>query len=152
MPTSRRSDGFSLIELVMLIVIVSIGMAGILLVYSTASRSSSDPLVYKQCLAVAEGMLEEIRLNSYAALPGAGWPNPVRADYDDVADYNNYSSTGIRDIQDVAVPGLGSYNVASVTVGAAGVLNGAPARLITVVVTGPAGANISLSGYKVSYP
>lgn len=54
--------GISLIELIMFIMIVSVALAGILLVMNVTEKSSSDPLVHKQALAIAESMLEEVEL------------------------------------------------------------------------------------------
>jgi len=61
----RRSvlqRGISLIELIMFIVIVSVALAGILLVMDTVTKSSADPLIHKQSLAIAESLLEEVEL------------------------------------------------------------------------------------------
>jgi MSHA pilin protein MshD len=57
-----RQRGISLIELIMFIVIVSVALAGILLVLNVATKSSADPLVHKQALAIAESLLEEVEL------------------------------------------------------------------------------------------
>lgn len=57
-----RQRGISLIELIMFIVIVSVALAGILLVMNTVTRGSADPLIHKQALAIAESMLEEVEL------------------------------------------------------------------------------------------
>ena len=54
--------GISLIELIMFIVIVSVALAGILLVLNVTTKSSADPLVHKQALAIAESLLEEVEL------------------------------------------------------------------------------------------
>lgn len=54
--------GTSLIELIMFIVIVSVALAGILLVMNTVTRNSADPIIHKQALAIAEAMLEEVEL------------------------------------------------------------------------------------------
>ena len=62
MCTRHRQRGVSLIELVMFIMIVSVALAGILLVLNAAEKGSADPLVHKQALAIAEAMLEEIEL------------------------------------------------------------------------------------------
>jgi MSHA pilin protein MshD len=59
---SRRQRGISLIELIMFIVIVSLALAGILSVMNLVTRSSADPLVHKQALAIAESLLEEVEL------------------------------------------------------------------------------------------
>jgi MSHA pilin protein MshD len=60
-----RQRGISLIELIMFIVIISVALAGILLVMNTTNKSSSDPLVTKQALAIAESLLEEIELQPF---------------------------------------------------------------------------------------
>lgn len=60
--SSMLQRGISLIELIMYIVIVSVALTGILLVMSIVTRSSADPLVHKQALAIAESLLEEVEL------------------------------------------------------------------------------------------
>jgi MSHA pilin protein MshD len=62
MCTRHKQLGISLIELIMFIVIVGIAVAGILLVMNVTNKSSSDPLVHKQALAIAESLLEEVEL------------------------------------------------------------------------------------------
>lgn len=57
-----RQRGISLIELIMFIVIVGVALAGILLVMNVTTKSSADPLVRKQALAIAESLLEEVAL------------------------------------------------------------------------------------------
>jgi MSHA pilin protein MshD len=61
----RAEHGFSLIELIMFIVIVSIAVAGVLGVLNMATRASSDPLIQKQALAIAEALLEEVQLQPF---------------------------------------------------------------------------------------
>ena len=55
-------SGISLVELIMFIVIVSVALAGILLVMNVTTKSSADPLIHKQALAIAESLLEEVEL------------------------------------------------------------------------------------------
>jgi MSHA pilin protein MshD len=59
---SAKQRGASLIELIMFIVIVSVALAGILLVMNVTTRASADPLIRKQALAIAESLLEEVEL------------------------------------------------------------------------------------------
>ena len=59
---SVRQRGISLVELIMFIVIISVALAGILTVMNIVMRSSADPLVHKQALAIAESLLEEVEL------------------------------------------------------------------------------------------
>jgi MSHA pilin protein MshD len=58
----RRQAGISFIELIMFIVIVSLGIAGILSVLNLTAQKSADPMVRKQMLAIAEALLEEVEL------------------------------------------------------------------------------------------
>jgi MSHA pilin protein MshD len=70
-----RQRGISLIELIMFIVIVSVAVAGILLVLNVTTKSSADPLVHKQALAIAESLLEEVELMPFTLCD----PNDVNA-------------------------------------------------------------------------
>ena len=143
--------GFTLIELIIFIVLVSVGLAGILLVMNTVVKSSADPMVRKQTIAIAESLLEEILLKEYGN-PVDGYTGAVRAEFDDVSDYAGYStSAGVVDVLGAPVAGLSAYNISPpVSVGATTDLGGVSALRIRVSVTGPAGT-ISLSGYRGNY-
>ncbi len=71
MTPSLRQRGMTLIELVMFIVIVAVGVAGILSVLNVTVMRSADPLVQKQAQALAEGLLEEIQTGYFAYCDGA---------------------------------------------------------------------------------
>ncbi|MES2538391.1 MAG: type II secretion system protein [Pseudomonadota bacterium] len=64
-PSIGAQAGISLIELVMFMVIVSVGLAGILSVMNMTARVSADPLLRKQAVAIAESLLEEIELQPF---------------------------------------------------------------------------------------
>jgi len=158
-----RQAGLSLVELVMFIVIVSIGIAGILSVMNVTTGSSADPMVRKQAMAIAESMLEEILLKDFAnpADPDAFSGAPTQANralFDDIGDYHGFATTGIYPVGDATViPGLGGYNIQVSVVsdgslgGAASVVPAADARLITVTVTGPGATAITLNAYRTNY-
>jgi MSHA pilin protein MshD len=55
-------SGFTFVELIMFVVIVSIGVAGILSVFYVTTQKSADPAARKQLIAIAEAMLEEVEL------------------------------------------------------------------------------------------
>jgi MSHA pilin protein MshD len=57
-----RLRGLTLIELIMFIVIVSVGIAGILLVLNVTVKSSADPMIRKNMLSIAEALLEEVQM------------------------------------------------------------------------------------------
>ena len=155
-PSISKQRGVSLIELILFIVIISIAVAGILLVMNNVVGHSADPLVRKQALAVAESLLEEIELQGISGVnASAGAVNANRTAYDNVFNYHGYSSSGGVKSMDGAttIAGLNNYNVTSVTVantpaswGGIAITPGS-AVLITVQVTGPGGP-IELSGYR----
>lgn len=143
--------GFTLIELIVFIVVVSIGLAGIMLVVNTVVKSSADPLVRKQTVSIAESMLAEILLKDYAN-PYEGYTGPSRALFDDVGDYAGYTtSVGIVDSNGLPIAGLALYNIfPPVSVASTADLTGVAALKVTVFVTGPLG-EVNLSGYRASY-
>lgn len=147
--------GVSLIELVLFIVIISIAVAGILLVMNNVTGHSADALVRKQALAIAESLLEEIELQGVSGVNAAtGSANANRTSFDNVFNYNGYSTTtGIQNMDTTAVAGLTSYNVTpavqvvAITAGELGAVPAASAVRVTVSVTGP-GGRIDLTGYR----
>ena len=167
---SNRTAGFTLIEMVLAIVIISIGLAGVLLAFDTAVKSSADPLIHKQMLAVAEEMMEEILLKPFAS-PSAGfdqtnlaWPvncgtvAAVREAFDDVSDYGNYQTKGICNIKGEPVDGLAGYRLL-VTVDPAaslgnaatgGALSGGKVKKVTVTVTNGT-ESFTLYGWRTWY-
>jgi MSHA pilin protein MshD len=157
---SNKAAGFTLIELIVLIVIVSVALAGILLMYSTSLRGSADPLSTKQALAAAEALLEEIQLTAFCNPSGgdvSATTQANRQNFDDVSQYDTLATAGIHTIDGGApIAGLESYNV-SVTVSNAafGGIAAADSKLITVTVTGPTNlpnaATVTHSGYRIDY-
>ena len=75
--------------------------------------------------------------------------------FDDVADYAAYQTTGVCDIEGAAVTGLSGYNV-NVSIDTADSLGGltgaAVARKVTVKVTRSSnGESLSLVGWRTNY-
>lgn len=64
----RNPRGFTLIEMIITIVIISVGLAGILLAFQIAVKSSADPLVTKQLLSIAEARMEGALLKEFAEI------------------------------------------------------------------------------------
>lgn len=63
--TRQPQSGISLIELIVFIVIISVGLAGIMATYLTVVRGSVDPMVRKQALVIAESLLLEIEQQAF---------------------------------------------------------------------------------------
>jgi len=160
MCTRHRQCGISLIELIMFIVIVSVAVAGILLVLNVTEKGSADPLIRKQALAAAQSLLEEVELQDFIPATGAVLVGTVtqgnRASaYHIVSEYNTFATTGIYTVDGtVPIVGLEKYN-ASVTVTPAALSNitaaSGKAVLITVTVTDPQGNAVQVSGYRTAY-
>lgn len=156
----ERQAGMTLVELVIAIVIIGVGLAGVLSAFSVVVKSSADPLIQKQALAIAEEMMEEITLKPFAVsgtapvnvarncTSGAG--TAPRTSFDDVSDYNNYETTGICNIDGDAIGGLASYGikVAVNNTSLGGVSN---AKRITVTVFHGGRTAMQLAGWRVDY-
>jgi len=172
----RRGCGFTLVELIVFIGIVSVGLAGILGVMNFTTRASADPLVQKQALAIAEAYLEEVLAMPFTYCDpddpvaadaqtvgacgtqealgpepgesrGIGTPTP----FDNVNDYNGLAGVPAS-VDGTAIGGLGSYNVAVAVVSEA--LSTVPAAAslrVRVTVTGPNNVNVVLDGYRTRY-
>lgn len=154
-----RERGFTLVELLMFIVIVSVALGAMMSLFAQTSARSADPMLRRQALAIAESLLEEVQLmpltfcdpddaNVDAATSSAGCASLAEAtgpesgetrfaapQFDNVNDYNGYAMTpattgGIKDITNTAIAGLSGYS-ARIAVAAAAL--------------GPAGAPISAS-------
>lgn len=147
-----RQSGFSLIEVVVFIVIVSVGVVGLMSVMNTTVKHSADPMLRKQAIAVAESLMEEITLKDFNDPDGVA--ETARKDYDDVGDYNGFSMTGITDVYGNAIAGLTGYQ-ASVTVdkttATLGGIAAGSVALIAVTVSNPSGESVTLQSYRSNY-
>lgn len=170
--------GFTLIELVLAITILSIGVTSFIVLINAATVNSVDPQIRQQANAVARAYLEEILLkpfcdpdittdcpancnlggtctNANCSNTGAGESRPT---FDDVCDYRSLAVAAPTD-QAGASLGLNDYRV-EVTVfdNAAADLNGltggaSQSLRVDVNVTNTTNANldVTLSGYRVNY-
>jgi MSHA pilin protein MshD len=77
----HRQRGLTLIELIVFIVIVSVGLVGLLSVFNVAVRGSADPMIRKQMLSIAEALLEEVELQpfTYCDPTDATWATATSA-------------------------------------------------------------------------
>ena len=168
-----RQSGFTLIELVLFIVVVSVGLTGVLAAFNTVVRRSADPLATKQVLRVAEATMQEVLQKAYqndptdagnasatvgctpTTTPSCRPNTPAdRANYNDVDDYNGYAQTGIMLLDGVTpVSGLTGYTL-TIAVDKAGATLGtltAPnVKKITVTVANGT-QTITLAGYRTNY-
>ena len=153
----QRQLGLSLIELIIFIIIVSVGLAGILLVMNVTVKSSADPMLRKQAVAMAEAILDEVLAKEYTN-PAGGYTETVpcvnRALYDDVDDYNCFTGppfilgTATLGATPITAPFTFSATVAVAPV--VGGVAGATMKQVTVTVTG-GGETIQIIGYRANY-
>lgn len=176
-----RQRGLSLIELLVFIVVVGVAVTGVLSVYSLNARSSVDPVIRKQAIAIAESLLDEVMSKPYtycdpddanvdAATSPAGCATTPEGmgrevaqgetrysnvtPFDNVNDYDGFSMAGIDDITGAPVAGLGLYTATVQVQQPAGAFNGVPAGetlLVTVTVNAPGNLTLALSGYRTRY-
>jgi MSHA pilin protein MshD len=174
----RRQAGISLIELIMFILIVSLGVTGILTVMNYTTAHSADPLLRKQAIAVAESLLEEIELQPFTicdpddpnVTTGVGCTIPegfgveggetrtsLALPFDNVNDYVDQEGVEkvipIVDVTDnTPIAALVNYTMrVKITREAVGSVTLNDCLRIDVRVTDPAGNDITLTGYRFQY-
>ena len=157
---NRRSlNGFTLIELLIFIVVVGIGISGVLSVINTVIKSSVDPMIRKQSLAVANALMEEILLKPWS--DPLGGTNGVstcslaigsnRSLWTNVCDYNGFTSSGISDPSGSPYSSLSSYNVSPAVVVSSVSVSGSAMKKVVVSITDPVGNVIVLTGYRGNF-
>ncbi len=177
--SSSRQRGLSLIEVVIFIVVLGIGIAGMAILYNQLTLASVDPLVRKQAVAIANSLMEEIQLRPFtycdpddplvftAGSPAAcgiqegigvegGETRYADPRFDNVSDYNGFTMAGsIQDINNGTITGLAGYSASVAVANAGGDFPAAvpanDALRITVAVTGPANVGVVLVGYRLRY-
>lgn len=144
--------GVTLIELIVAIVIISAALAGLVGAFTQANRASADPVIAQQMLAIGESMMEEVLLKPFVANTE---PATTRAQFNDIRDFDpvddanyGYASSGIKDIDGAAVPGLDGYSV-NVRVNNVAVGNVPAGDALRVIVTVGNGAErLVLTGWR----
>lgn len=176
MCTDRRQRGVTLIELIVFIVIVSVGLAGILSVLNLTTRHSADPMIRKQMLAIAEGLMDEVAAQPFTwcdpddpaaatamNVAACATPEAIGAEggetrggavtpFDNVNDYNGLAgiTTGITG---TAMP-LGysaAITVAQDALGPGGAVVPAAAALRMTVTVSFGNENLVVEGYRTRY-
>ncbi len=162
--TERNAGGFTLVEMVIAIVVISIGLGSILMTFNQNTARSADPMLLAQARAAAQAYLEEILLKDYAvgSGPEAG---ETRPNYDDIDDYHGLVDNGCL-ATTPACPNLGDCACNQdgdpmaalagfqVTVSVvADAINGVGAMRVDVRVRHPNAdiVDVALSGYRAGY-
>jgi len=165
LPQTQRQSGFTLIELIVFMVVVSIALGTMVLVYNQSVINSVDPIIRVQMAELAQSQLDEILARKYdentptggipacdSAESGASACSGISLDsgelltsestLDDVDDFHNYTDT--------PYPGY----TRTVSVSFAGTdlgLANAQAKRVTVAVTAPNNQQLSLTAYRTNF-
>ncbi len=152
----KYARGATLVEVVLGIVVLAIAAAGVLSAF-TLVRGSADPVVEKQLLAIAEGLMDEVTSRSTQTGSFTPTGSCPRHQFDDLHDYHNYQQSSYC-LPNGNVPVGGADFAVSIDVSsAANVLGPSGATVpnawrITVVVTHtPSNRSLSLIGYRTAW-
>ncbi len=159
-PEHARERGATLVEVVLFIVIIATALSAVLGTLGLTVGRSSDPLVARQALAVAESLLQEVLSQPYTLNDLDGGPDGIGPEagetrfsttspFDHVDDYHGYTMNGVVKTDGTLVTGLSAYS-ASVTVQpqALGNIPSTEGLLVTVTVTGPGGYSVAVNGFR----
>ena len=170
--TPRSQSGFTLIEMVITIVVISIALSAMLGAFSGAMSHSADPLWQNKTIKLAQLYLDEILSKRFDEnSPVGGVPAnastscasigadaaEVRATYDDVDDFHNMTNlrpVGANGALDVSYDNyLIAVEVACDDVGGAVNSSGSDihAKRIKVSVTPPGQSTMVFYAYKGNY-
>ncbi|MBI5861501.1 MAG: prepilin-type N-terminal cleavage/methylation domain-containing protein [Rhodocyclales bacterium] len=176
MSFERTHRGLSLIELIVFIVIVSVALAGVLSVLNLTTSRSADPMIRKQMLAIAEGLMDEVAAHPFTwcdpddpaaatatSAAGCATPEALGAEggesrgsavtpFDNVNDYNGLAgiTTGITG---TAIPPgyTAAISVAQNALGPGAAAVPAAASLLITVTVSFGGENLIVEGYRTRY-
>ena len=151
-----RLSGFTLIEVIVTIVVLSVSATAILSMFTNTIRTSADPMIQQQAMSIAEAYMEEILLKPIAD-PDGSEAGETRSSYDDVDDYAALTNAAIEDQNGVAIADLSNYSVSVTVTQVTDVneLNGVvfpDALRIRVSVDHTVLDPIVLHGYRTGYP
>jgi MSHA pilin protein MshD len=143
--------GFTLIEVIVTIVVLSVAATAIMGMFTNTIRTSADPMIQQQALSIAEAYMEEILLKSFDD-PDGTEAGETRGSYDDVDDYDALTNAAIEDQNGNPIGILSDFTVSvTVTTDVLNTIVSADAFLIRVSVAHAVLDPIVLHGYRTRY-
>nr|WP_315849354.1 prepilin-type N-terminal cleavage/methylation domain-containing protein [uncultured Rhodoferax sp.] len=144
--TRPPQRGFTLIELIIFIVVVGAGLAGILSVMNQVVRNSADPMLTKQAAALADSVLEEVLQKAYADPDGTNVGETGRSDWDNVDDFNGATQAAFG-----LPPNLAGYTLLVAVSDGTATLGIAARRVVVTATIAATGVSVVLTGYRADY-
>lgn len=171
----RNNYGFTLVELVIYIVVLSIGTVGIVTSIMMWNARTSEHLMQKQAYNIAESIMDELNAmpitfcdpqdanvsvatsyadcsipqNTFGPTPNTETRGDALNPFDNLLDYHNWSMNGISYIDNTAITELKNYtskvSIASVSI------SGIPGYIVTVTVTPPLGNQVVLETFRTAH-
>ncbi|MEM9620718.1 MAG: prepilin-type N-terminal cleavage/methylation domain-containing protein [Pseudomonadota bacterium] len=157
---SRRPDGFTFVELIVTMLVITVAALAVAQGLAMGTRHSADSLLHEKSIILAQAYLDEIRAARYAENTPAGGVPPCsacgaigaegesRAEFDDVDDYDGLAESPPLNRQGVAIVGYERYTVAvdvdyaaPAQVTAWGLNSQQDAKVVQVTVTTPGGSS-----------
>lgn len=138
--------GFTLVEMVVILVVISIVAVALFSIFSRSVARSADPMLRVQAVAIAQNYLEEALLKAFQDPQVAGPCEASRALYDDVLDYSCVVNQAPSDQFGGAPAELAAYRV-TVTVNASALLG---MHQIIVAVSHGGQQLVTLTGYRAN--
>ncbi len=148
---SKQQAGFTLVELIISMVIISIALGGTLMTVNNAIFFSADPLVSQQSLAIGESYLEEILKKKFPKTP---CPGGQRKNFRNICSYDGISQAPTDQNGD-PIAELSAYTV-SVSVDTSGAIlndlnSSNEVARVDVTVSHPGLASMTFSGYRTNH-
>ena len=171
----RMNRGFTLVEIIVVIVVFSIATVGVLATYQQTMRHAADPVHNTRAVKLGQAYLEEIlgkRFDENSAQGGVPRCGSMDAGaqlcsgafgpdgegsrdlFDDVDDYHGFDVSPPTDVNGNVLTGYASYRVQVQVVRAGNELvglNNVDAKRVDITVTTPRGYDFNFSGYRVNY-
>lgn len=148
---TKKIMGFSLIEMVLAISILTLITVTFFKALTLMSGQSVEPIQQKQGFLITQSLMDEIYSKSFIKSTD-GFTGPFtdanRAKFDAIDDYNGYSKLGVTDINAQAITGLENYQIDIVVNNIT--LNSKAAKEITINITTPRSEKFQLKGYKIN--
>jgi MSHA pilin protein MshD len=165
----KHHQGATLIELVMIIVIISVAIAGVMGAFSLIAGRSADPLNQTRAVALSQLYMDEILAKQFADksplgggavsaakadCPNVGVDGESRSTLNDVDDYDGLDNDPPQNSEEESLNGYSSFRV-SVSVQCAGSEVGFAqnhqAKRVDITITDPADNNYLFSAYRGNF-